>query len=103
MSIKNNSIGSSYQISKTSTLALCQSAEWIVEAPFSGVILPLANFGTEKLTGISATIKNLTGTITNKNWQKDSIAMSGSNCKAKTTAPKLSSDGSSFTISWLSN
>ena len=100
--LKDNTSGVNYQITKTLASAERSSAEWIVEAPYSGVILPLANFGTEKISNISTTIKNTTGTITNKNWQNNSIQMVNSAGKAKTTAPKLSADGSSFSISWQS-
>ena len=39
--------------------ALRQSAEWIVEAPWLGRVLPLANFGTVTLTGASANGNNI--------------------------------------------
>jgi hypothetical protein len=39
------------------------SAEWIEEAPSSGSVLPLANFGSVTFTGAQATIKGTTGTI----------------------------------------
>jgi Peptidase A4 family len=43
--------------------ALQSSAEWIVEAPSSGRVLPLADVGTVKFTGAQATISGNTGAI----------------------------------------
>jgi Peptidase A4 family len=43
------------------------SAEWVVEAPYSGGILPLANFGKESFTAAKATINGISGPI-NTSW-----------------------------------
>src|SRR5206468_4173255 len=51
------------------------SAEWIVEAPYSGGILPLAHFDTVNLAGCSATLNNHPGAISDSAWQYDSITM----------------------------
>lgn len=39
------------------------SAEWIVEAPSGGSVLPLANFGLVTFTSATATINSVTGSI----------------------------------------
>ena len=88
-----------FQITQKSGKAQQNSAEWIVEAPWSGGVLPLANFGTTGFTGATATIGNVTGSI--GSW--DSAAFidmvdSNGNIIAKTSS--LSGKGSSFTVTW---
>lgn len=52
-----------------------ESAEWIVEAPFSGGVLPLADFGTVSFSSCSVTLNGIAGAINNPNWQYDNIIM----------------------------
>ncbi len=80
-----------------------QSAEWIVEAPWSGGVLPLANFGTVKVTGAQATLNTATGAINNPAWQNDPITMETSSGVLKAVPSALSPDGSSFTVTWQHN
>jgi len=47
------------------------SAEWIVEAPSSFNVLPLANFGTVTFSGAKATIAGTTGPINNPAWASE--------------------------------
>lgn len=69
--------------------ALRESAEWIVEAPYQGGVLPLADFGTASFTNCSATVNGVTGAIDNPGWQFDDITMaSGSVVKAQPSALK---------------
>lgn len=79
-----------------------QSAEWITEAPWSGGILPLANFGIQYFTNAGLTLNGQSGTISSVG-QYDAITMTNSSGTAKATPSSLSSDGSSFSITWNSN
>jgi len=79
-----------------------ESAEWIAEAPWSGSVLPLANFGTMNFSNASATLNGATGTIGNPAWQHDQITMTNSSGTAKATPSTLSSGGSAFSVTWHS-
>jgi hypothetical protein len=66
LSIVNHTHPASFTVpySYTTTSAgLRTSAEWIVEAPSSGGVLPLANFGTEPFANCQATINGVAGPI----------------------------------------
>ncbi len=78
-----------------------QSAEWIVEAPYSGGTLPLADFGKVSLTACTATLNGYTGTIGDASWQHDPIVMSDPNDGVKAQPSVLSADGASFAVTWL--
>jgi hypothetical protein len=54
-----------FSITRQSTNALRQSAEWIVEAPLTVLhkVLPLANFGGLTFSDAQATLDGHTGTI----------------------------------------
>jgi hypothetical protein len=59
----------SVSVTKAGANAQRSSAEWIVEAPSSGVgPLPLANFGSQTFTSARATISGTTGAIDNAKW-----------------------------------
>lgn len=57
LTITDSTPGHTNTATVTQTLhqAQLQSAEWIVEAPYSGGVLPLANFGTVSFTGATFT------------------------------------------------
>ncbi len=78
------------------------SAEWIVEAPYSGGILPLADFGTVTLTRCSATLSGHVGSIGDPAWQYDAITMADPDGTIKDQPSSLSSDGTSFSVTWQS-
>ncbi len=77
-----------------------QSAEWVMEAPWSGGVLPLTNFGTINFSNSSATINGVTGSINNTLWQNDPITMVNSSGTSKATPSALSGDGKSFSVIW---
>jgi hypothetical protein len=83
--------------------ALRQSAEWIVEAPSFGSILPLANFDVANISGALATLNDHTGTISDSSWANDAITMVAKNGTTMAEPSSLSSDGSSFSVTWLSS
>ena len=78
------------------------SAEWIVEAPYSGGILPLANFGTAYFTSYSATISGTTAYINSfpsaSTYQINMVTSSGA---LKDTTSTLGSNGA-FSVTWVS-
>jgi hypothetical protein len=77
------------------------SAEWIVEAPFSGTILPLADFHLVTFNYCSAIINGVSGTINNGLWVNDSITMEDSSgIEAQPSA--LQKEGTCFLVTWES-
>jgi len=96
LTIVNNSQNTSFVVPTSyTTIPTPQrsSAEWIVEAPSSGKILPLANYGTVNFSECYATGQNGAGSITN--WPSDPLTMidpSG----GESDPSALSPDGTSF-------
>src|SRR5207249_12328952 len=83
-----------------------QSAEWVMEAPWSGGVLPLANFGTIPFSGAQATLNGHTGGISDSAWQNDAISMvssDGTTIKATPSALTATSTGDSFSVAWGHN
>src|SRR5260370_23823098 len=68
LSLHNTTTGANFTTTLRSNKAAHSSAEWILEAPYSGGILPLSDFGTASFTNASATL----------NGHSDSIKESGS-------------------------
>jgi len=76
------------------------SAEWIVERPTIGQDLgTLANFGSVTFTGASATIQGNTGSIPDVSYAQ--IIMQDRLNRQLVTVSSLSTDGSSFTVTYL--
>jgi len=96
--LRRNAVFSTTQRSK----AQRSSAEWIVEAPSSGGILPLADFGTVTLTGCSATLSGRVGSIGDSAWKYDAITMADSDGTIKAQPSSLSSGGDGFSVKWYS-
>jgi hypothetical protein len=75
------------------------SAEWIAEAPATqteagNAVLPLADFGSVSFTNASATAGQVSGSIADPEGTVRQVGTSSA------TAGALSSDGSSFTVSY---
>jgi len=116
VSLADVTTGQSFSTSVKMNNAQRSSAEWIAEAPWSGGVLPLANFGTAQYganyTGVagtsSATVNGVThsigafGSPTAPSSPVQEIAMVTSGGAVKAQPSDLSSDGSSFGIQWLS-
>jgi hypothetical protein len=100
----------SFSISSKVNSAARSSAEWVTEAPYSGGILPLANFGTiswgSDYTGVSstnfATVSGKAGAIGSFGSNVHEMTMVTSNGATKASPSSLSTDGTSFTIMWVS-
>lgn len=75
-----------------------QSAEWIAEAPYSGGVLPLADFGTGYFSNCTATLNGVTGGIgTWPNYDAITMTTSGGVTKA---APSGLTNGTDFSVIW---
>lgn len=101
LTIVNNTRNSSYTVPTSYTTIPTpprSSAEWVVEAPSSGRILPLANYGTVNFSDCSATgLLGGTGSITN--WPADPLTMidpSG----GESDPSALSADGTAFSTTY---
>jgi hypothetical protein len=100
--------GVSWSTSSKANQAKRSSAEWIAEAPYSGGVLPLTNFGTvdfgHQYTSVSgtcyATIGGIMGGI--GAFSSIPITMVTSSGNVKAYPSPLSSGGDSFTITWAS-
>lgn len=75
------------------------SAEWVAEAPSSGKVLPLANFGTVNFSNASATGGGTTGSISA--FTDDPMTMVTSTGQTKAAPSGLGNGGSSFSVTWF--
>lgn len=112
ITITNESTGKSFSKSARVRGAKRSSAEWIAEAPCctnSGGILPLADFGIvdfgEDYTGVSstnyATDSGINGPISDYGSSVfESIMVNGTTGADEAVPSALSTDGSSFTVTW---
>ena len=119
VSLTDHTTGQSYSETLQANNPDTSSAEWIAEAPSqcdgSGncTPLPLSDFGTVDFRNATATAGGHTGTISDPNWTGQAVALgsggsydisygSGGN-SAGATPSSLSSDGSSFSVTWQQN
>lgn len=102
LTLTNNTTGQTF-VTNQKSKALRTSAEWIVEAPWSGGVLPLTNFGTMQISNAHATINNHSGSINDPLWQVDPITMTTDTGTPKASPSALSPDGTGFTITWGHN
>jgi hypothetical protein len=84
----------------TSPTAQRSSAEWVLEAPYSGGILPLSHFGTAHFSNCLATINNIHGPVNDSFWKNDKLTMVTAAGAAKAIPSSLSSDGQAFSVVW---
>ncbi len=93
----------SFSITKKEAGAQRSSAEWIQEAPSSGIgVLPLSNFGTIHFSKAQATICGTTGPIDYSAWSSkiDEINMVNNAGATKATTGGLTDSGSPLTSSF---
>jgi Peptidase A4 family len=114
VSLTNETTTKSFSASAKMNNADRSSAEWIAEAPWSGGVLPLANFRTaffgSQYTAVpdtsSVTMKignsTSTGSIGSFPANSAEITMVDKNGDPKAIPTGLSVDGSSFSIGWAS-
>jgi len=84
----------------TSLTAQRSSAEWILEAPYSGGILPLSHFNTVVFNNCLATINNIHGAINDQFWKDDQLTMVTSGGAPKAIPSSLYNNGQSFSVAW---
>ena len=115
-SLTDNTTGQSFTKTLQANNPDTSSAEWIAEAPSqcdgsgSCTPLPLSDFGTVDFTNATATANGHTGTISDPNWTAQPVALGSSGAydvsygssdnTAGATPSNLSSDGSSFSVTW---
>ena len=109
VTLKNVTTGQSFSTSTKIPSAAQSSAEWIAEAPYSGGILPLADFGTvqfgQNYTAVAGTNFATVGGSTHalgSFGSNVSITMDTKDGTIKAQPSGLTNDNTSFTISWLS-
>ncbi len=97
-----SSHGWTFRTTQKLASARLSSAEWIVEAPWSSGVLPLADFGTVTINGAQTTIGGHTGAISDSNWTNEAITMVTSSGTPKAVPSGLSTTktGSSFSVTW---
>lgn len=112
VSITNTNTSQTYSATGTVNNAQRNSAEWIAEAPSSGQVLPLANFGTAYFglgyTGIPstsfATVNGITGNIgsftPDTQVTVNKIGMVTFSGRLKAMPSALTPDGTSFSVKW---
>lgn len=85
-----------FRIMEKSNKPFRNSAEWIVEAPWLGSVLALANIGTLNISNAAATISGVTGPIDSRNWQHISVTLNDLN-GGTATPTKLNNYGHPLT------
>ena len=111
VTITDGRTGKSYTTTGTVANAAMSSAEWIAEAPSSTRgVLPLGGFGkvnfgldnTQVASTCYATISGVNGQISSFHSAVQQITMVTSRGVTKAAPSALSTDGTSFSVSWAS-
>jgi peptidase A4-like protein len=111
VSLTNETTRQSFSTSTKMNSAKRSSAEWIIEAPSGGGVLPLADFNTVSYgadyTSVpatcDATVGSTTGAIGKFGANVDEITMETNSGIRESQPSNLSKDGSSFMDTWLSS
>jgi hypothetical protein len=103
LTLTDNTTGKSFTTQQSGSNLQRSSAEWIVEAPWSGGVLPLANFNTVTFTNASATIGGKTGAINGSAWTPIAINMASSFGATEATTSVLNSTGNGFSVTYNSS
>jgi hypothetical protein len=103
--IEDLTTGHSFTNTYSASKAQRQSAEWIVEAPYSGGVLPLANFGSVAFTNAQFTTSTGTFSIDGRGTGTyDAITMNDPNGGIATPSGLTDSGStSSFTVTYSSS
>ncbi|MHB8605393.1 MAG: G1 family glutamic endopeptidase [Thermoplasmatota archaeon] len=99
LTLTDTTTGATFSTTQASSKAKRSSAEWIEEAPSSGGVLPLANFGNDTFSAASATLNGHGGNISDASWQSDAITMVNGAGQVKCATGGLSG-GTAFTETW---
>lgn len=98
--ITNTETGQTFSKTGKVPQAKRSSAEWIIEAPWSGGVLPLANFGTADFGPSYATVNGVSGNI-GSFGSTESITMVSYSGVIKAQPSTLSGEGN-FSVQWVS-
>jgi hypothetical protein len=101
LTMNNETTGGSFSVTQSSPSAKRLSAEWIVEAPWSGGVLPLANFGTVQFSDCNLTMNGETGAISAGPWLYDAITMETAGGTIEAEPSALSNGGADFSVEWF--
>ena len=104
LSMTNNTTTQTFSTTQKAGKSSRSSAEWIVEPPYSGGVLPLAKFEQPThFEGCTATINGHTGAIDDTAWANDPITMEYSDGTDKATVSGLTdtAGASAFDVTWL--
>lgn len=108
LKLTNEKTGKSFSTTQTASKARRTSAEWISEAPsLGGSVLPLADFVKSNFGYDKTSIKNtnyasdsaVTGPISDFGSKVEEITMANGSTK-KAVPSGLTTDGSSFSVTW---
>ena len=106
LTITNNTLKVSYSVPTsytTSGSVARSSADWIMEAPSSNEILPLADFGTAGFSSCEAASLRSGGNLVPVTaWVLDPLTMIDTNGGASVPS-SLSSNGQAFSVTWAAN
>lgn len=94
LTLRDATTGSSFSTTQKLASARLGSAEAIVEAPWSGGVLPLANFGTASFSGVKANSSPLGGYSS-----IDPMTMDNPYGMVATPSP-FSANGTAFSVRW---
>ena len=100
LTLNDNTTGKSFSVQQSGSSLQRSSAEWIVEAPSSGGVLPLANFGSVTFTSATATINGVTGPINDSAWKPLAIDMASSRGALEATTSILNPAGNGFSVTY---
>jgi hypothetical protein len=103
LTLRDTTAGWTFTTTQRANNVARSSAEWVMEAPWSGGVLPLANYGTMTFTGASATLNGHAGAINDAAWQADRIDMVNAAGALKTSTSALDGTGTSFGETWVSS
>jgi hypothetical protein len=77
--------------------------EWIIEAPWLNVTLPLSNFGVAHMFNCMAVIGNVSGPINSPKWSNERMSMISAAGVSQAVASILDAGGESFSVQWQHN
>lgn len=105
LTLYDTTSGQRFTTTQKSGSARLSSAEWILEPPYSGGVLPLANVGLVPFSVSQATIGGHTGPIDDARWVNDPITIvsKAGNTVAVPSALTDSAGSSAFTMRWMSS
>lgn len=101
LTLINTTTGARFSITQKSNAAKRSSSEWILEPPWSGGVLPLADVGVVPFDSAQTIINGHLGAINDSRWTYDAITIVSSAGNTVAVPSGLSSAGSAFTMTWM--